>query len=129
MVAFFTTPGENSVFFRKIYLAVPVILYGMGILWLLYEGLGDMKLPVTTYTVVIMTMLLAAINREMKVNRQSYLLVLAGAVIFVVSDSILAINKFAQPFELGRMASMTSYITAQYLIAVGCARQYDLTYK
>ena len=117
MVTFFTTPGENSVFFRKIYLVVPVVLYGMGILWLLYDGL------------VIMTMLLAAINREKKVNKQSFLLVLAGAIIFVVSDSILAINKFAQPFELGRIASMTSYITAQYLIALGCARQFNLTLK
>ena len=129
MVTFFTTPGENSVFFRKIYLVVPVVLYGMGILWLLYDGLGDMKLPVTIYTMVIMTMLLAAINREKKVNKQSFLLVLAGAIIFVVSDSILAINKFAQPFELGRIASMTSYITAQYLIALGCARQFNLTLK
>ena len=129
MVTFFTTPGENSVFFRKIYLVVPVVLYGMGILWLLYDGLGDMKLPVTIYTMVIMTMLLAAINREKKVNKQSFLLVLAGAIIFVVSDSILAINKFAQPFELGRIASMTSYITAQYLIALGCVRQFNLTLK
>ena len=129
MVAFFTTPGENSVFFRKIYLLVPVVLYGLGILWLLYDSLGDMRLPVTLYTVVIMTMLMAAMNREKKVNRQSFLLVLAGAIIFVVSDSILAINKFAQPFELGRIASMTSYITAQYLIVIGCTRQFNLTLK
>jgi len=129
MVVFFTTPGKNSVFFGKIYLAVPVVLYGMGILWLLYEGLGDMKLPVTIYTVVIMTMLLAAVNREKKVNRQSYLLVLTGAVIFVVSDSMIAINKFTQPFELARIAIMSSYITAQYLIVVGCTRQYNLTLK
>ena len=128
-LAFFTTPGNNILFFRKVYLIIPVILYGLGILWLLNDSLGDMRLPVTLYTVVIMTMLLAAINREKKVNRQSFLLVLAGAIIFVVSDSILAINKFAQPFELGRIASMTSYITAQYLIAVGCTRQFNLTLK
>lgn len=129
MVAFIITPGKNTLFFRKIYLLVPVVLYGWGILWLLSEGLGDMKLPVTIYTMVILSMLLAAINREKKVNRQSFLLVLAGAIIFVVSDSILAINKFAQPFELGRIASMTSYVTAQYLIAVGCTRQFNLTLK
>ena len=128
-LAFFTTPGKNILFFRKVYLILPVILYGLGILWLLNDSLGDMRLPVTIYTVVIMTMLLAAINREKKVNRQSFLLVLAGAIIFVVSDSILAINKFAQPFELGRIASMTSYVTAQYLIAVGCTRQFNLTLK
>ncbi len=128
-LAFFTTPGKNILVFRKVYLIIPVILYGLGILWLLNDSLGDMRLPVTIYTVVIMTMLLAAINRKKKVNSQSFLLVLAGAIIFVVSDSILAINKFAQAFELGRIASMTSYITAQYLIAIGCTRQFNLTLK
>ena len=127
MVAFFTTPGENAVFFRKIYLAIPVVLYGCGILWLLFPGLGDMKLSITVYTVIIHTMLLAAINREKKVNRQSFLLVLAGAILFILSDSLVAINKYVQPFELARIAIMSSYITAQYLIVLGCTRQYNLT--
>ncbi len=129
MLAFFITAGKNILFFRKVYLIIPVILYGWGMLWLLSDGLGDMKLPVTVYTVIILTMLLAAINREKKVNRQSFLLVLAGAIIFILSDSILAINKFAQPFELGRIASMSSYITAQYLIVIGCTRQFNLSLK
>ena len=129
MVAFIITPGKNTLFFRKIYLLVPVVLYGWGILWLLSEGLGDMKLPVTVYTVVILSMLLAAINREKKVNRQSFLLVMVGAILFVLSDSMIAINKFTQPFELARIAIMSSYITAQYLIAIGCTRQFNLTLK
>jgi uncharacterized membrane protein YhhN len=129
MIAFFNTPGENALFFRKAYLILPAALYGWGILRLLSDGLGDMKLPVTVYAVVILGMLLAAINREKKVNRQSFLLVLSGAILFVLSDSLLAINKFTQPFELSRIAIMSSYVTAQYLIAVGCARQYNLTLK
>jgi uncharacterized membrane protein YhhN len=129
MMAFFSTPGPNTVFSRKIYLAVALILYGWGIIRLLSEGLGELRMPVTVYTVVILSMLLAAINREKKVNRQSYLLVLSGAILFVLSDSLIAINKFTQPFELARMAIMSSYITAQYLIVVGCARQYNLTLK
>jgi uncharacterized membrane protein YhhN len=129
MVAFIISPGKNTLFFRKIYLMVPVVLYGWGILWLLSDGLGEMKLPVTVYTVVILGMLLAAINREEKVNGQSFRLVLAGAIMFVLSDSMIAINKFAQPFELARMAIMSSYITAQYMIALGCARQFNLRLK
>lgn len=129
MVAFMITPGKNILFFSKIYLFVPVVLYGWGILWLLSDGLGDMKLPVTVYTVVILSMLLAAINREKKVNRQSFLLVFAGAILFVLSDSMIAINRFSQSWELARIAIMSSYVTAQYLIALGCTRQYNLTYK
>ena len=129
MIAFFNTPGKNILFFKKIYLLIPVVIFGWGILWLLSDGLGDMKLPITVYTVVILSMLLAAINREKKVNRHSFLLVLAGAILFVLSYSMIAINKFTQPFELARIAIMSSYITAQYLIAIGCTRQYNLTLK
>jgi uncharacterized membrane protein YhhN len=127
MAAFLSIKGPSILLTRKAYLAIPVVLYGVLILWLLWDGLGDMLIPVIAYCMVIMAMVLAAINRKMKVNPQSYQLVLLGAVIFVLSDSILAINKFKQPFELARVASMTSYITAQYLIAIGCIRQYNLT--
>ncbi len=129
MIAFIMTPGQNILFFRKIFLLVPVVAYGWGILRLLKDGLGEMRLPVTLYTAVILGMLLAAINREKKVNRQSFLLVVAGAALFILSDSLIAVNKFVQSFELARTAIMSSYITAQYLIAVGCARQYNLTLK
>jgi len=129
MLAFLITPGKNTLFFKKFYLVILVALYGWCIIWLLSDGLGEMKLPVTVYTVVILAMLLAAINRQKKVNRQSFLLVLAGAILFVVSDSMIAVNRFTQPFELARIAIMSSYITSQYLIAVGCARQFNLTLK
>ncbi len=128
-IAFLNTPGPGTIFTRKIYLVLPVALYGWGILRLLSEGLGDMRLPVTVYTVVILSMLLSAFNRERKVNRQSFLLVLAGAILFVISDSMIAIHKFTQPFELARIAIMSSYITAQYLIALGCTRQFNLILK
>jgi uncharacterized membrane protein YhhN len=127
MVAFLITPGKNALFFKRAYLIVPVVLYGWGLLSLLSDGLGDMKLPVLIYTVVILSMLLAAINREQKVNRQSFLMVLAGAILFILSDSLIAINRFEQPFELARTAILSSYTTAQYLIAVGCTRQFNLT--
>jgi uncharacterized membrane protein YhhN len=127
-IAFFSTGGPGLVA-RRPYLILPVAAYGVGILWLLWEGLGDMTVPVTVYTVVILTMLVAAINRREKVNAQSYRLVLAGAILFILSDSMIAINKFDQPFELARVAIMSSYVTAQFLIAVGCVRQFNLILK
>jgi len=42
---------------------------------------------------------------------------------------MIAVNKFKQSFELARVAIMGSYITAQYLIAIGCLRQFNLTLK
>jgi uncharacterized membrane protein YhhN len=126
LIAFFSTVGGNVLFFRKIYLILPVLIYGVVLLYFLYDGLGDMRIPVIIYAVVILTMLTAALNRLEKVNRKSYLLVLIGAVLFVLSDSMIAIDKFAYPFLLARVAIMTTYITAQYLIAVGCLKQFKI---
>ncbi len=128
LLAFFSTRGEN-ILLRKFYLSLPVILYGILLLWFLWDGLGDMRMPVTVYAAVILSMLVAAINRKGKVNPQSYQLVLMGAILFVLSDSMIAVNKFKQSFELARVAIMGSYITAQYLIAIGCLRQFNLTLK
>lgn len=128
LMAFFSTRGEN-ILARKLYLVLPVAAYGVLLLWFLWDGLGEMKMPVTLYAAVILTMLTAAINRKGKVNPQSFQLILFGAVLFVLSDSMIAVNKFKQSFELARVAIMGSYITAQYLIALGCLRQYSLTLK
>jgi len=129
LVLFFSTKGDNVLFFNKIWLAIPVLLFGAGIFWVFYDGLGDMMIPVLVYTVVILTMLLGAINRKEKVNQLSYSLVLIGAVLFILSDSILAVNKFAYQVPLYRLANMSTYITAQYLIAMGCIKQYNIELK
>jgi uncharacterized membrane protein YhhN len=129
LIAFFSTKGENVLVLKKFYLIVPVILYGVILIYILYDGLGDMKIPVIIYAAVILTMLTSALNREKKVNKQSYILVLVGAILFVFSDSLIAINKFGYPFILSRIAIMTTYITAQYLIVIGCLKQYNIVLK
>jgi uncharacterized membrane protein YhhN len=130
VLAFFSTPGKNRVLFGPgIWLIIPVLAYGTGLLYYLWDGLGDMRIPVMVYAIVILTMLSAALNREGKVNRLSYLLVLLGAILFVLSDSLIAVNKFKASFALARIAIMTTYITAQYLIITGCLKQFSVSLK
>ncbi|MCX6330981.1 MAG: lysoplasmalogenase [Bacteroidia bacterium] len=124
LIVFFLTPGENIIFHSKYFLLIPVVLYGTGLVYYLYDDLGDMKLPVIIYAFVILTMLAAAINRLKKVNKISYWLVLAGAILFVISDSVIAVNKFSQPIKVSSLIIMTTYITAQFLITLGFIRQY-----
>ncbi len=130
LIAFLTTPGKNKVIFGPgAWLLLPVIAFGTGLLFYLWEGLEDMRIPVLVYAIVILTMLSAAMNRKEKVNRLSYLLVLIGAMLFVLSDSMIAINNFKLSFSLARIAIMTTYITAQYLIITGCLKQYSISLK
>jgi uncharacterized membrane protein YhhN len=48
-------------------------------------------------------------------------MVFAGAVLFMISDALLANKRFSlRPFALGQIWIMTSYAAAQFLIAAGC---------
>jgi len=49
-------------------------------------------------------------------------LVLAGAWLFMASDSILAFNKFHTAIEYSGPLIMTTYILAQFLIVEGARR-------
>jgi uncharacterized membrane protein YhhN len=43
---------------------------------------------------------------------------LAGAALFAVSDTTLALNKFRRPFRLATVAVMATYYLAQWLLAL-----------
>lgn len=122
--AFFLTPGKNVIFSNRFYLLIPVILFGIILIYFLYDDLADMKIPVIIYAIVILTMLAAAINRLEKVSIFSYYLVLAGAILFVISDSAIAVNKFSWHFKHSGPIIMSTYLAAQYLIVMGCIRQF-----
>jgi uncharacterized membrane protein YhhN len=121
---FLLTPGKNSILTNKIWLLIPVIIYGLVLIVYLYADLAAMRLPVIIYAAVILTMLSGAINRLEKVNRKSYYLVLAGAILFVISDSSIAVNKFSHQFESSGIVIMSTYIVAQYLIVAGYISQF-----
>lgn len=102
-----------------------VLVYGVGLVWLLYPHLGDMKLPVIIYASVICTMLLCSLHVFLKLNKKAAAHFLLGASAFVVSDSLLAINKFYQPFAFAGVLIMLTYCAAQYFIVTGYTQQTD----
>jgi uncharacterized membrane protein YhhN len=121
---FIGTPGKKGFLVKHVYLLVPVILYGVGLVLYLYNDLAGMRLPVIIYAAVILTMLTASFDRIEKVNRASYWLVLSGAILFVISDSAIAVNKFSFHFAGSGIIIMSTYIIAQYLIVTGYIRQF-----
>jgi uncharacterized membrane protein YhhN len=126
---FLATPGKNEVFHSRFYLLTPVLLYGIAMGLYLNKYLGEMRLPVIVYETAMITMLAGAVNRIGKVNRTSYTLVLAGAILFIISDSVLAINKFVQPVTLSTLIIMGTYIAAQWLITVGYIKQFTRRFE
>jgi uncharacterized membrane protein YhhN len=46
------------------------------------------------------------------------LVALVGAGLFVVSDSVLATNRFVRPFHAAQAAVLSTYFAAQWMIAL-----------
>jgi uncharacterized membrane protein YhhN len=96
-----------------------LIAYASGLFYLLKEGLHDMLIPVTIYMLVILGMSTAAYLRRGNVQKRSYTLVFLGALFFMLSDSILALNKFYEPLPFSNISIMVTYALAQYFIILG----------
>jgi uncharacterized membrane protein YhhN len=102
---------------------LPVLGFAGLLIWNILPGLGDMMIPVLVYASVISAMALAALNRYRKVPTYSFSLVSTGALVFVLSDSMIAWNRFHTPFESAGTLIMLTYIAAQLLITTGILAQ------
>jgi len=95
-----------------------ILCYYIILLSTLLPFLGQMKLPVALYGAVISTMFFVALHLlfyKSKANMQ----IVAGAVLFVASDSVLAFNKFYSSFNNAAVVIMLTYAFAQYFISKG----------
>jgi uncharacterized membrane protein YhhN len=106
-------------------IVIALLIYAIGIFYIIKQGLGDMQIPVLLYLTVILTMVVMAWLRKGKVPNKSYNMVFIGALFFVISDSVLSINKFYQPFASSGLIIMFTYALAQYLIVMGILKQRD----
>lgn len=104
---------------NKIIFVLLMIIYGVVFYLLLYNNLGELKVPVFVYTGVLIGMNIFALNRYGKVNDKSFKLIMIGAVCFALSDSLLALNKFLLPIPLAGVWIMATYAAAQYFITQG----------
>ncbi len=107
---------------QKIRYAFPIILSGTGLVVILHNRLGGMKFPVLVYAAVLTTMVVSALFRFGRTNASSFGMVFGGAILFMISDSLIAINKFLEPLPMAGFWIMITYIAAQYLIVTGLSK-------
>lgn len=99
-------------------LLLPYALAAGMVLRLLWPRLGALRFPVTLYVAVIVLMAWQAAARFWTLHSVAALLAATGATFFVISDSVLAINKFHTPFKPAQAVIMGTYVVAQWLIAL-----------
>jgi len=112
------SPGV-SLLKKQPLLILPVVAYGTILVWLLFPHLHDLKIPVTVYATVITTMLISSLYAYGKINKAAGNAYVIGAMAFVLSDSLLAIDKFYHPIPYAGVFIMLTYCAAQYLIVRG----------
>jgi uncharacterized membrane protein YhhN len=104
---------------QKVRFSLPFILICTGLIVILFPVLGDLKIPVMIYAIVLLLMVVNALFRYGRTTAKSFSFIFIGAIFFMASDSMLAINKFLQPFAGAGALIMITYCAAQFLIVEG----------
>lgn len=121
VIAFSKQTNAKALSKHKSYILIAGILasYSYYLYGILQPSLGPLKVPVILYILVIAAMAFFAYTRRYQTNTLSFIISLVGALLFIFSDSILAINKFVAYLANSGLYIMSSYILAQYFITLG----------
>lgn len=101
---------------------LPFLLFGVLIYGFMLSALKEMTIPVLAYMVVILTMGWRANERWGQNKTRETKWALTGAVLFIISDTALGINRFRLPFEWSTLVVLGSYFPAQWFIAMSVVR-------
>jgi uncharacterized membrane protein YhhN len=99
-------------------LLVPLLAAAAVLLRVLWPGLAQLRIPVLVYTVAILLMVWSAWERSRAFPSAGATLAAAGALLFMVSDAVLALHRFHRPFRSAQLVIMATYVAAQALISL-----------
>jgi len=88
-----------------------VLIISLGLAAIILPKTGELLLPVAVYLTAIVAMACCA-----SVHQTQQATLFTGVLLFVLSDSLIAINKFVLPFTGSGVAIMLTYYAAQALI-------------
>jgi len=84
------------------------------------DKVGSLKIPVLIYMTILSTMVFLAVSSVGAEVSSKNILIAAGALLFAVSDSILATNEFVNKIPHSTVYTWATYGPAQMLIALSC---------
>lgn len=114
LAAFFTGFSSSG----QLFIALPLGLYGLIVLLLLWQHLNNLRLAVLVYLLALLFMSYQAGERYISFQDIATLLAFVGTLVFSLSDSILAFDKFKRSFALAQPLVLLTYYLAQWLIAL-----------
>lgn len=96
----------------------PIVIVGVLYLRYIIPYSGKMKIPIILYILIILIMVWTAAERFHSYPTLRAVLPAIGAVLFMGSDAVLALNKFRKPFFSAELIILTTYFTAQWFFAI-----------
>jgi uncharacterized membrane protein YhhN len=96
-------------------------VFGIALLRALWSRLDGLRLPVAVYAAALLGMAWQAAERWTGLGTTAALLAVVGAGLFVVSDSVLAWQRFRTRVRYGQIVVLSTYFAAQWLIALSVA--------
>lgn len=108
---FFSRRGTAGLPYKRLAL---VLLLPLAVSSQVLPAAGDMMVPVGVYMAVITIMGIGA-----ALHLKPSTLLFTGALLFIVSDCMIGINRFVMPFSAARYAIMLTYYLGQLLILWG----------
>jgi len=102
----------------NLYAIIPIALIGIGYLAVLLPKTGNLKIPVLIYALILQAMVITADMFYQTALTTSSLMVLIGAIWFMLSDSILAFARFVKAFKFAQIAVLSTYYIAQTCIVL-----------
>lgn len=109
--AFTVKPVINR---KRSIFAVLFVIYGLIMAYILIPELGKMIIPVMVYLTIIICMGISSV-----IGRDNNYLMILGAFIFMISDSVIAFNMFHTKISFSSFWIMITYFPAQFLIVHG----------
>ena len=107
---------NKSTMKQKLLASFPFIIFLSILISVLGSNLDEYFFPVIIYGIAISIFgILSLLNYQLNRTKSSRFL-LVGAVLFIISDSMIALNKFHEQKSFYPVAVMATYILAQYFI-------------
>jgi uncharacterized membrane protein YhhN len=98
---------------------IPYIIYGLYIFKFLGESIEKIKIPILIYIITIIFMSFSTIPRYYYVGFNEFIFPFIGSILFIISDSLLAIKVFKNKIPENSISIMLTYIFAQFFIILG----------
>ncbi len=114
----FTLAFTSEGFYLSLLAFIPFAIFGALMIGLLWPGLGKLRLPASVYALALMVMGWQAAGRWLDIGSSSSLIAFVGAVLFIISDSIMIFHRFRSPHRYARLIYMSVYYLALWLITM-----------